>query len=388
MKDIRIYVMAHKAFEPPKDSIYIPLQVGAALHEPLGYLADNTGDNISAKNPNYNELTGLYWMWKNGPECDITGLCHYRRFFLNDEEELLGAADYERLLCEYDAVVTPGLIYPQGETVYNAYGEKHYTKDLDLTRNAVAKHYPDCLKVYDDVMNGRGMYYANMLVTSKKLMDEYSKWLFTVLFEVEKHIDMTGYDDYDRRVYGFIAERLLLVWLRYRSLRVYEAPVGLMSAKSETAEVIDRSAQILKTGNFKEVLSYLKEINLRRPDLFFKDSDTNGELAAIYTLAEIMSAEERAGKSNLVLYSTDYRELTRIYAGLRQRITEYEQANELFSYITEYNLSIEFVALAVTKVYEGKEDRIRVYNALANAYLDRKDINMARMYVGLALKEG
>jgi hypothetical protein len=388
MKDIRIYVMAHKAFEPPKDSIYIPLQVGAALHEPLGYLADNTGDNISAKNPNYNELTGLYWMWKNGPECDITGLCHYRRFFLNDEEELLGAADYERLLGEYDAVVTPGLIYPQGKTVYNAYGEKHYTKDLDLTRNAVAKHYPDCLKVYDDVMNGRGMYYANMLVTSKKLMDEYSKWLFTVLFEVEKHINMTGYDDYDRRVYGFIAERLLLVWLRYRSLRVYEAPVGLMSAKSETAEVIDRSAQILKTGNFKEVLSYLKEINLRRPDLFFKDSDTNGELAAIYTLAEIMSAEERAGKSNLVSYSTDYRELTRIYAGLRQRITEYEQANELFSYITEYNLSIEFVALAVTKVYEGKEDRIRVYNALANAYLDRKDINMARMYVGLALKEG
>jgi hypothetical protein len=227
-----------------------------------------------------------------------------------------------------------------------------------------------------------------MLVTSKKLMDEYSKWLFTVLFEVEKHINMTGYDDYDRRVYGFIAERLLLVWLRYRSLRVYEASVGLMSAKSETAEVIDRSAQILKTGNFKEVLSYLKEINLRRPDLFFKDSDTNGELAAIYTLAEIMSAEERAGKSNLVSYSTDYRELTRIYAGLRQRITEYEQANELFSYITEYNLSIEFVALAVTKVYEGKEDRIRVYNALANAYLDRKDINMARMYVGLALKEG
>ena len=34
-----------------------------------------TGDHISSKNPNYCELTGLYWAWKN-LDCEYIGLCH------------------------------------------------------------------------------------------------------------------------------------------------------------------------------------------------------------------------------------------------------------------------------------------------------------------------
>lgn len=48
----------------PDDDVYVPLHVGAAGKESLGYLPDNTGDHISSKNPNYCELTGLYWAWK------------------------------------------------------------------------------------------------------------------------------------------------------------------------------------------------------------------------------------------------------------------------------------------------------------------------------------
>lgn len=38
----------------------------------MGYIGDNTGDNISLRNPNYCELTGLYWAWKN-LKCDYIG---------------------------------------------------------------------------------------------------------------------------------------------------------------------------------------------------------------------------------------------------------------------------------------------------------------------------
>lgn len=54
----------------PKDSMYLPMQVGASVKKAdgktldLGYTKDDTGDNISEKNPLFCELTGLYWAWK------------------------------------------------------------------------------------------------------------------------------------------------------------------------------------------------------------------------------------------------------------------------------------------------------------------------------------
>ena len=44
-EDIKIYIATHKSFTPPKNDIYIPLQVGAEGKKDLGYLKDNTGDN-------------------------------------------------------------------------------------------------------------------------------------------------------------------------------------------------------------------------------------------------------------------------------------------------------------------------------------------------------
>ena len=90
----------------PEDDVYMPLHVGAEGKESLGYTPDNTGENISSKNPNYCELTGLYWAWQN-MNCEYIGLCHYRRYFgksthTKDIEKKKSAifhrADYEKLL--------------------------------------------------------------------------------------------------------------------------------------------------------------------------------------------------------------------------------------------------------------------------------------------------
>jgi hypothetical protein len=48
------------------DDIFMPVQGGKAISDiDLGIQGDDTGENISAKNPYYAELTILYWAWKN-----------------------------------------------------------------------------------------------------------------------------------------------------------------------------------------------------------------------------------------------------------------------------------------------------------------------------------
>ena len=66
MKDIKIIVVTHKQYTMPQDkNMYYPVQSGSAIYEDLGIQRDDEGENISKKNPTYNELCPLYWAWKN-----------------------------------------------------------------------------------------------------------------------------------------------------------------------------------------------------------------------------------------------------------------------------------------------------------------------------------
>ncbi|MBP5744203.1 MAG: DUF4422 domain-containing protein, partial [Oscillospiraceae bacterium] len=78
MKTI-VIVATHKEYPMPVDPLYLPVQAGRALHAPLAYTGDDTGENISGKNKNFCELTCLYWAWKN-LDADAVGHCHYRRY--------------------------------------------------------------------------------------------------------------------------------------------------------------------------------------------------------------------------------------------------------------------------------------------------------------------
>ena len=86
MSKIKLIVALHKEFKTPDNSIYVPLELGAATRENhFLELRDDSGDNISARNPNYCELTGLYWAYKNLTDYDIIGLVHYRRYFMKSD---------------------------------------------------------------------------------------------------------------------------------------------------------------------------------------------------------------------------------------------------------------------------------------------------------------
>lgn len=229
---IQIIVATTKPYWMPEDPVYLPLQVGAAGKPSIGYKRDDTGDNISAKNPNYCELTGLYWAWKQ-LDADYIGLCHYRRYFgrrvhtsvfAKKKSAIFTTADYEKLLRQYDVILSVKRNY-YIETVRSQYEHAHYKKDLDEVERIIGEKYPDYSAAFAAVMKQRRLHIWNMFVMRKDLLNQYCAWLFDILFTLESHIDLTDYSIYEARVFGFLAERLFNVWLEKQQLKEVEASV-------------------------------------------------------------------------------------------------------------------------------------------------------------------
>ena len=232
--DIKILVATNVDYRFPKDSMYLPIQAGSAIWDKCreDIQTDDTGDNISAKNASFCELTALYWGWKN-LDCEYLGLCHYRRYFGNKKpvekwHKVMTEREAEDLMFQkYPVVVTRKREY-MIETLYSHYGHTHHSVDLKTTRKILAEKWPEYLKDYDEVMDRSSAHMFNMFVMRKDLADEYCEWLFAVLFELEKRLDVSGYSDFDKRVFGRVSELLLDVWLQHRGIVYAEVPLVFM----------------------------------------------------------------------------------------------------------------------------------------------------------------
>lgn len=237
--DIKILVAAHKPYWMPDDDVYLPIQVGAAGKKSLGWQRDDEGDNISEKNPNYCELTALYWAWKN-LDADYIGLCHYRRYFSQEshtgnrekrKSSILHKADYETLLEEFDIILPKKRNY-YIETVRSQYEHAHNKEDLIQTEQLIKEMYPEYSQAFECVMARKTLYITNMFVMKKGNFHAYCVWLFPLLESLEKRIPLSGRSAYEARVFGFLAERLFNVWLEMQTFRKYEADVVFLEKQN------------------------------------------------------------------------------------------------------------------------------------------------------------
>ena len=224
---MKIYVVTHEpvALDLPPD--YELFQVGAAINGAFLEHNDAVGeDNISAKNPNYCELTAAYWIWKNDHENDIVGLMHYRRFlttsrFSKSNKHYVTAIFAEKLLDNYDFIAPKK--YGTGLDVKQALISGHvYEKDFELLRNVIVKLYPDYETAFDGVFRGKKTFPCNIFIAKKDEWDKYYAWLFSIFDEMEKHVDMTDYSKQERRLYGYLSERLFTVYVVKNNKRVKE----------------------------------------------------------------------------------------------------------------------------------------------------------------------
>lgn len=232
MHKVSILVITHKNYDFPQTNIYQPLWVGKKSDQFFSsFLSDNTGEHISEKNSLFCELTGLYWAWKNDffHNADYVGLVHYRRYFRGNGEKLKGKSilseeNVTELLKGYDCILPKKRNYFI-ESIYSHYKHAHHIQDLDATREILAEDYPEYIESFDKIMSGKTLHLYNMFVMKKADVDQYCAWLFDILFKLEEKIDISTYDNYQKRVFGFIAERLFNVWIEHHKFKIKEVPV-------------------------------------------------------------------------------------------------------------------------------------------------------------------
>lgn len=208
--DLHVYVVHSIADRTLKEesqprSYEIPIQVGAALTDiEMFPVRDSEGENISNKNPQYCELTALYWIWKHD-KAKYVGLSHYRRKFEINEEQA------EKLLhSDIDVVTTVPVVNFAG--IRQQYCSDHEEKDWDIMLEAIEKIHPEYACTADKVQNGIYYYAYNMFIARREILDDYCRWLFPILSYCEEKIGVKA-DSYQNRYIGFLAERLLTIYL-------------------------------------------------------------------------------------------------------------------------------------------------------------------------------
>lgn len=243
-RNIKILVCCHKPDKWLNDDVYMPIHCGKAINKvDLNIQGDDTGNNISEKNPYYCELTAMFWAWKNLKEVDYIGLCHYRRYFVKhycfslfkpalylaqsvDEikTSICSQKDLIEILSKFDVITALPINQP-----YNLRTEYSYmlnSIDYKILKSTIADLYPSYISSFEKVMYYGNKYSAyNMFIMKWSVYEDYCKWLFSILENVEKHINAAYYTGYYKRIYGYMAERLLNIYIEKNKLKTKHLPV-------------------------------------------------------------------------------------------------------------------------------------------------------------------
>lgn len=170
----------------------------------------------------WSELSCIYHIWKH-PELQAgwIGLSHYRRYFdfMNNIPELSKPVIAKSLL--------------GGFNNYMQYDICHCSKDMVFVTKIIRKSYKEYLPAFIHMLDSHRYFPYNMFILPKDLFNEYCKFMFGVLFTLEKVLKIDGkYEnmlkhigdyrefyieknmspndtyEYQARLFGFIAERL------------------------------------------------------------------------------------------------------------------------------------------------------------------------------------
>ena len=227
---------------------YLPVGLGEENFS-TDWLRDNTGINISSKNPFYGEYTFHYWLWKNHfnkiENNSWTGFCTYRRFWKskfqktkNFEDQVLSEIpkewdNYEVILAnkidltkvkwikvlKYGKkafLINPKSILKKYRNIKFQFDLNHGVGSLDRAIELLGDEDREDFRKF--VIKNTSFNQCNLFICkSKSILDNYYLTIFNWLEKCEKEFGF-DHNSYGKvRIYGFLAERFMPYWFRKNS---------------------------------------------------------------------------------------------------------------------------------------------------------------------------
>lgn len=238
----------------------LPIQAGKARTGlDLGMPADDTGDQISAENVRYGEMTAWYWVWKNylpaHPELTHIGFSHYRRFldfsgFCKGRTRRTTYRRFRRiferhyreaelLACIGDAdLVMRGATDSGYPTIRKQYLDAHprNIEDFDRFVSLIRAKHPANAAEIDAALGTGKLAMELQFVMTRELFVDFMEWAFSLCRGFEQRWSWSGPTEGDQaRAPAFLVERLFGVWLAIRraerDLKVIELPLVKLTGR-------------------------------------------------------------------------------------------------------------------------------------------------------------
>lgn len=246
----------------------------------LAMQGDNTGDNISARNRYWSEITALYWAWKNMKPADYVGLCSYRRFFnykstpgipveivsqrLASAVGEIDQASVLDILARYDVILPEP--YSYAYSIRRVCSMNYFDRDFELLESLIHEISPEYDRAYRSVAyESNKMIGHNMFIMPWKYFVSYCEWVFSILLRLEQTLDPSDYPIRQVRVFGYMHEILLGVFIERHQLRAYHSQISWISDAPKgfkfnrpfyrlAAAVYYRTTRVLAGKNYRHTL--------------------------------------------------------------------------------------------------------------------------------------
>lgn len=190
--------------------------------------AKHDGDNIDDQNYRLNELTGLYYLWKNEHGVGYKGLEHYRRAIWDcTNTHLLEPDEIDDILKTHDVILTDNYVhFPGPMTNYclaRDCGLGHIER-MNEKWGGFGDFYWDFICSH----TASEMSWCNMFIAREEVADEYCDMCFDLCFNLKQPEDKT-------RFFGFCTEKLWTSWASFKEYNVYNGRIRVYSEKPRNA---------------------------------------------------------------------------------------------------------------------------------------------------------